>query len=280
MPELPEVETVRRGLSRYVVGRTVAAVEVTGARSVRRQGVAELVARLVGRRLEAADRRGKYLLVRLDDGAVLVVHLRMSGQLRFVAAPASVAPVAPHTHVRIGFADGSELRFVDQRTFGELFVTGDLDGRGVPVALAALGPDPLVDGIDGARLAALAARRRTSCKAFLLDQHVLAGVGNLYADEALFRARLRPARQAALLRPAQLARLVESLEQVLGEAVAARGSTLRDARYVDLMGKAGAFQEVHAVYGREGAPCVRCGRPIHRVRLAGRSSHFCATCQR
>ncbi len=280
MPELPEVETVRRGLSRYVVGRTVAAVEVTGARSVRRQGAAELVARLVGRRLEAADRRGKYLLVRLDDGAVLVVHLRMSGQLRFVAAPASAAPVAPHTHVRIGFADGSELRFVDQRTFGELFVTGDLDGRGVPVALAALGPDPLVDGIDRARLAALAARRRTSCKAFLLDQHVLAGVGNLYADEALFRARLRPALPAALLRPGQLARLVASLEQVLAEAVAARGSTLRDARYVDLMGKAGAFQEVHAVYGREGAPCVRCGRPIHRVRLAGRSSHFCATCQR
>ena len=280
MPELPEVETVRRGLSRYVVGRTVAAVEVTGARSVRRQGAAELVARLVGRRLEAADRRGKYLLVRLDDGAVLVVHLRMSGQLRFVAAPASAAPVAAHTHVRIGFADGSELRFVDQRTFGELFVTGDLDGRGVPVALAALGPDPLVDGIDRARLAALAARRRTSCKAFLLDQHVLAGVGNLYADEALFRARLRPARPAALLRPGQLARLVASLEQVLAEAVAARGSTLRDARYVDLMGKAGAFQEAHAVYGREGAPCVRCGRPVHRVRLAGRSSHFCATCQR
>lgn len=280
MPELPEVETVRRGLLAYVVGRTVAAVEVTGGRSVRRQGPPELVARLVGRRLEAADRRGKYLLVRLDDGAVLVVHLRMSGQLRFVAAPSSSEPLAPHTHVRIHFDDASELRFVDQRTFGELFVTSELDGRGVPVALAALGPDPLVDGIDAGRLAALAARRRTSCKAFLLDQHVLAGVGNLYADEALFRARLRPARSASTLRPVQVTRLVDALEQVLAEAVAARGSTLRDARYVDLMGEAGAFQDAHAVYGREGEPCVRCGRPVRRVRLAGRSSHFCATCQR
>lgn len=263
-----------------MVGRRVASAVVTGARSVRRQGAAELAAGLVGRRIEGAARRGKYLLLRLDDGAVLVVHLRMSGQLRFVAAPTATVPLEAHTHVRIGFEDGSELRFVDQRTFGELFVTEELDEAGLPRALAGLGPDPLVDGIDVARLAAAAARRRTSLKAFLLDQKVLAGVGNLYADEALFRARLRPDRTAAALRPAQVQRLVAGLSEVLAEAVAARGSTLRDARYVDLMGVPGGFQAAHAVYGRAGEPCVRCGRPIRRIRLAGRSSHFCATCQR
>lgn len=280
MPELPEVETVRRGLESHLVGRRAARVTVTGERSVRRQGPEALTAALSGRRIEGAGRRGKYLLVGLDDGAVLVVHLRMSGQLRFVAAPAAGVPVERHTHVRVGFEDGSELRFVDQRTFGELFVTDALDEAGVPRALSGLGPDPLVDGIDAGHLAAVAARRRTSLKAFLLDQRVLAGVGNLYADEALFRARLRPDRSAAALRPAQIDRLVEGLSEVLSEAVAARGSTLRDARYVDLMGQPGGFQAAHAVYGRTGEPCVRCGRPIRRIRLAGRSSHFCATCQR
>jgi formamidopyrimidine-DNA glycosylase len=240
----------------------------------------ELEGALVGRRLEGAGRRGKYLLVDLDDGAVLVVHLRMSGQLRFVAAPATAVPVERHTHVRVGFTDDSELRFVDQRTFGELFVAAELDAARVPVALAGLGPDPLVHGIDPERLALAAAGRRTSVKAFLLDQRVLAGVGNLYADEALFRARIRPDRPVGSLGPRRLGRLVGALASVLGEAVTARGSTLRDARYVDLMGEPGTFQAAHAVYGREGEPCLRCGRPIRRIQLAGRSSHLCPACQR
>lgn len=280
MPELPEVETVRRGLEALVVGRTIEKVVVTGHRSVRRQPPGELAAALVGRRLTSAARRGKYLVVGLDAPGVLVVHLRMSGQLLFVPAPAAAVPLAAHTHVRIGFDDASELRFVDQRTFGELFVTEDLDGRGVPAALAALGPDPLLEGIDPKRLADLAARRRTSLKAFLLDQRVLAGVGNLYADEACFRSRLRPDRPANGLSRAELRRLVISLGTVLEEAVAARGSTLADARYVDLLGRPGAFQDRHAVYGREGEACPACGRAVRRVRTAGRSSHFCPSCQR
>lgn len=280
MPELPEVETVRRGLEALVVGRTVATVVVTGHRSVRRQDPAELAAVLAGRRLVSAARRGKYLVVGLDAPAVLVVHLRMSGQLLFVPAPAAAVPLVAHTHVRVGFDDASELRFVDQRTFGELFVTDELDPQGVPVALAGLGPDPLHDGIDPTHLAGLAARRRTSLKAFLLDQRVLAGVGNLYADEACFRSRLRPDRPAASLSRAEVGRLAASLGAVLDEAVAAGGSTLADARYVDLLGRPGAFQDRHAVYGREGEACPACGRAIRRVRTAGRSSHFCPACQR
>jgi formamidopyrimidine-DNA glycosylase len=188
--------------------------------------------------------------------------------------------VAPHTQVRVFFEDGSELRFIDPRTFGEVFVTDELDDDGLPSALACLGPDPLVDGIDEERLARLAARRRSSLKAFLLDQRVLAGLGNLYADEALFRAQLSPARLACQLGREDLGRLVEAIGEVLSEAVQAKGSTLADARYLDLLGEPGMFQERHLVYGRAGEPCRRCARLIERVRLVGRSSHFCASCQR
>jgi len=292
VPELPEVETVRRGLQDHVVGRRVDHVVVTGQRSVRRHGSDALIAGLNGRRLASASRRGKYLLVGLGGSSpqcrwhpepgpqALVVHLRMSGQLRLVRAPAGSVAVAAHTHVRLWLDDGSELRFVDPRTFGELFVTGELDGRGVPAVLAGLGPDPLVEGIDPERLWQLATRRRASLKAFLIDQAVLAGVGNLYADEACFRARLRPGRSVGGLRRAEVFRLARALEEVLGEAVAAGGSTLRDARYVDLDGHPGSFQDHHAVYGREGEPCLGCGHPIRRIRVSGRSSHFCPTCQR
>lgn len=278
MPELPEVETVRRGLERLAIGRRVLAVEVTGRRTVRRQSPEELVAGLTGRRLAGAGRRGKYLLVSLDDGAVLVVHLRMSGQLLGVRPP--LPPLPAHTHARLELDDGVELRFVDPRTFGELFVTDRLDRSGVPEVLRRLGPDPLVDGVDRDRLAGLAAHRRSSLKAFLLDQAVLAGIGNLYADEICFRARLRPTRPATSLRPGELTRLVAAVSEVLAEAVEARGSTLRDARYLDLSGKAGEYQLRHAVYGRAGLACPRCGRPVQQERLAGRSCCFCRACQR
>lgn len=284
MPELPEVETVRRGLERFVVGRRLRAVEVSGARTVRRQPPAALVAALEGRCVVAAERFGKYLVLPLGpapggarSGEVLVVHLRMSGQL--LRCPPET-PLAPHTHARLSLDDGAELRFVDPRTFGELFVTDEVDAAGRPGVLAGLGPDPLVDGVDLERLAALARRRRSALKAFLLDQRVLAGIGNIYADEICFAARLRPQRALPALRPVELRRLAAAVTDVLAAATAARGSTLRDARYVDLLGDAGAYQDHHAVYDRTGEPCPRCGTPISRIRIVGRSAHFCARCQR
>lgn len=277
MPELPEVETVRRGLEALVVGRRVERVSVTGQRSVRRQSKDEFAGALLARRFEGAARFGKYLVMGLDDGAALVAHLRMSGQLRHVADPGE--PALPHTHVVLGLDDGSEVRFVDPRTFGELFVTGRVDERGRPYELAALGVDPLVDGLGARCLATLLGARRTSLKGFLLDQRGVAGIGNLYADEICFRARLRPDRPTASLRPVDVRRLAAAIGSVLGEAVELRGSSLRDARYRDLGGELGAFQSRHAVYDRTGAPCLACGRAVVRTRVAGRSAHFCPRCQ-
>jgi formamidopyrimidine-DNA glycosylase len=278
MPELPEVETVRGDLERFVSGRRVDGVSVTGKRTIRRQSPGEFGDALRGRRIDAVNRRGKYLLLALDDGAVLVVHLRMSGQLLHVGAGEAVER-APHTHVVLTLDDGSELRFVDPRTFGELFVTADVSADGRPTVLAGLGVDPIVDGLDTAGLERLLAARRTSVKSLLLDQHVLAGVGNIYADEICFRAGIRPDRRTDTVTPGEAAELCAAVLGVLGEAVALRGSTLKDARYRDLSGEHGTFQERHAVYGRAGATCERCGGAVVRVRLGGRSAHFCPGCQ-
>ncbi|HLI15617.1 MAG TPA: bifunctional DNA-formamidopyrimidine glycosylase/DNA-(apurinic or apyrimidinic site) lyase [Acidimicrobiales bacterium] len=281
MPELPEVETVRRGLERAVLGRRVVAVEVLGARSVRRQDAPAFRAALVGRRLVAARRRGKFLLVDLAPGRgpaeALVCHLRMSGQLLLVPPG---APRVAHTHVVLGLDDASELRFVDPRTFGELFVAPLDPASGLPAELRTLGPDPLADGLPTALLRRLLARRRTSLKAFLLDQRAVAGIGNLYADEICFAARLAPGRRTDSLSAREAARLAAAIAEVLSAAVAARGSSLRDGRYRDLGGEPGAYQDRHAVYGRAGAPCPRCARPVVRARIAGRSAHFCPACQR
>jgi formamidopyrimidine-DNA glycosylase len=278
MPELPEVETVRSDLERLVAGRRVTRVSVTGRRTIRRQSPDEFRAALSGRRLVTVGRRGKYLLVKLDDGAVLVIHLRMSGQL-LVVAPGSLAEAAPHTHVVLGLDDDSELHFVDPRTFGELFVTSELAADGRPVALGALGVDPLVDGLDAELVQRLLGSRRTTLKALLLDQHVLAGVGNIYADEICFRAGIRPTRRTETVTGEEAARLSGAILAVLEEAVALRGSTLRDARYRDVSGAHGSFQHRHAVYGRQGAPCASCGATVLRERVAGRSAHFCPSCQ-
>ncbi len=278
MPELPEVETVRRGLEKHVVGRRVERVEAPGVRTVRRQGALELESRLTGRRILDARRRGKYLALGLDDGAALVAHLRMSGQLLYVTDP-SLERIK-HTHVVIGFEDGSELRFIDPRTFGEVYVTDELDDRGWPADLARLGVDPLADGFEPARLKALLARRRAPLKVVLMDQRVIAGIGNLYADEICFGARVRPDRPAMGVGAAAIRRLSEATLATLQSAIDARGSSLRDAQYRDLMGELGAYQLSHSVYGREGEPCPNCGRPIVRTRLGGRSAFFCRRCQR
>ena len=282
MPELPEVEVVRQGLAREVAGRDVAAVAVTGARTVRRQPREELMDRLGGARLGEAGRIGKFLLVPLDDGAeTLVIHLRMSGQLLLTTPE---WPVARHTHAILSLSDGRELRFVDPRTFGELFVGPSPPGgsgasAGRPLALAHLGPDPLSAAWSAAALGRGLAGRNARLKLLLMDQRFVAGIGNIYSDEALFEAGLRFDRPAGSLSVDEIGRLHRAVRTTLREAVRHRGSSLRDAQYVDLFGEPGGYQNRHRVYGREGQACPRCGGPVRRVRLGGRSTFFCETCQ-
>ncbi len=269
MPELPEVEVLRHDLEAEVVGRRVEQAVVRGARTVRRQERGTLEARLAGARLSGAGRAGKYLLLHLDGGAeTLVVHLRMSGQL-ILADPSQ--PPRAHTHAVIRLSDGRELRFVDPRTFGELFVT-----REVP---APMGADPLDPGWRPEHLAGVTAGRQARLKALLMDQRRLAGLGNIYSDEALFAAGLRFDRPAGSLSGREVSRLHGAIVATLAAAVAHRGSTLSDGGYVDLYGRPGAHQDHHRVYAREGRPCSRCTRPVVRLRLGSRSTFLCEACQ-
>jgi formamidopyrimidine-DNA glycosylase len=279
VPELPEVEVVRRDLAAEVAGSTVVGVSVTGARSVRRQDPEELVHRVTGAELGAPGRVGKYLTIPLDNpgGDVLVVHLRMSGRLVLAGTG---DPLARHTHAVLRLSDGRELRFVDPRTFGELFVTRSTGGTGGrPPELAHLGPDPLDPSFSEAVVSQLVAGRRARLKPLLMDQHRLAGLGNIYSDEALFQAGLRFDRPAGSLTPAEVSCLYAAITATLAEAVEHRGSSLRDAQYVDLFGRPGAYQFYHRVYAREGRPCPRCHRPVVRRRFANRSTFFCEACQ-
>jgi formamidopyrimidine-DNA glycosylase len=276
VPELPEVETVRRDLQALVVGARVERVLATGARTVRRTSARAVVDGVTGRTLVEAHRRGKYLLVTLDSGRWLVVHLRMSGQL--VLAPTSDAPLAAHTHVRLALGDGRELRFVDPRTFGEVVVVDPLALATELPGLALLGPEPL--DLDAAGLGSVLTTRRRQLKALLTDQRVIAGIGNIYADEIAHAAGVRHARAGSTLSGREVGRLHDAIHRILPAAIAARGSTLSDAQYVDLGGLGGGYQEHHAVYDREGKPCLTCGRPIVRMAWAGRSTFFCRRCQR
>jgi formamidopyrimidine-DNA glycosylase len=221
----------------------------------------------------SAGRRGKYLVLGLSDGARLVVHLRMSGQLWLTDDPGE--PRRPHTHVVFDLADGRQLRFVDPRTFGEVFAVPP--GTAVP-AVDGLGPEP--DSLASADFAALLRGRRAQLKPLLMDQHFVAGLGNIYSDEVLWTARLRWDRRSDTVPAGAARRLHEAMLAVLDDAVTHRGSSLGDDQYVDLFGRPGAFQLRHQVYGREGRPCPRCGAPIRRVKVAGRSSYLCTTCQR
>lgn len=228
--------------------------------------------------MSEVDRHGKYLLIRLDRPEVLVVHLGMSGQLRLVDAAASEIT---HTHVRWRLDDGGELRFVDPRTFGEVFVAAAGPGPGrLPVELAHLGPDAL-DGIGGpGSLGRRLAGQRRRVKPVLLDQRVVAGIGNIYADEMLWASRIGPDRLAGDLSPGEVRRLCTALRSTLLAAIEARGSSIADRQYRDLAGTVGAYQLQHQAYGREGMPCRRCGQPIRRVRDSGRSTFSCPRCQR
>ncbi|MBB5789982.1 bifunctional DNA-formamidopyrimidine glycosylase/DNA-(apurinic or apyrimidinic site) lyase [Jiangella mangrovi] len=278
MPELPEVEVVRRGLAAHVVGRVIDHVEVGHDRAVRRHvaGAADFADSLVKAVLTDARRRGKYLWLPLDDGVRAVVgHLGMSGQL--LVQPAA-APDETHLRVRFVFADGDpELRFVDQRTFGGLAVAG-LGPDGVPVPIAHIAPDPLDPAFDDEVFRLALGRRRTGVKRALLDQSLISGVGNIYADEALWRARLHYARATETLRRPDVTRLLQGIREVMAAALR-QGGTSFDSLYVNVNGESGYFDRSLHAYGQEGRPCERCGTPIRRDPFMNRSSYTCPRCQ-
>ena len=271
MPELPEVETVMRALRARLVGQTITGLDQ------RRQDIrfplpVSLSQRLMGRRILGFARRAKYIKAHLDGDLVLLLHLGMSGRLLFDGPPRGI-----HEHLTFHHDDGTTLRFVDPRRFGMV----DLVGAGSPEEsrwLAHLGLEPLDQGFDGRTLGTALAGRRSALKVALMDQRLVVGVGNIYASESLFRARLSPRRTAGLLRPGESARLATAIREVLNEAIAAGGSSLRD--YVQADGELGSFQRNFRVYDRAGLPCVVCGRPIRRIVQGARATFFCGRCQR
>jgi len=271
VPELPEVETTRRALEERLLGRRIRAVRVHRG-DLRRPVPPQLPARLAGRRLSGFGRRGKYLLFHLDDGAVLLLHLGMSGRLLLDGSGAK-----PHEHLEWLFTDGSRLSFVDPRRFGlvDLIDCGALERD---PRLSRLGPEPLAPDFDGRALRQRLLGRRSSIYAALLDQHTVAGLGNIYVCEALFRAGIRPHRPAGELGPRRCGRLAAEIREVLREALGEGGSSLRD--YVSADGMLGRFQNRFSVYGREGEPCVRCRGRVRRSVRGGRSIFFCPRCQR
>jgi formamidopyrimidine-DNA glycosylase len=278
MPELPEVEVVRAGLARHVVGATITSVEVLHPRPVRRdpRGPSGFAAALVGRRIEDARRRGKYLWLPLDNGDALLGHLGMSGQL-LVQPPDSV----PERHLRVrigleGAAEGRELRFVDQRMFGGLSVSAG--GAELPPEIAHIARDPLDPEFDDDAFVAKVRRRSSGIKRQLLDQNLVSGVGNIYADEALWRARLHGERAGDRLTAAQVRELLAHARDVMNEALG-QGGTSFDSLYVNINGESGYFDRSLHAYGREGEPCDRCGAPMRRVAFMNRSSYFCPVCQ-
>ncbi|MCX5375609.1 bifunctional DNA-formamidopyrimidine glycosylase/DNA-(apurinic or apyrimidinic site) lyase [Streptomyces sp. NBC_00091] len=283
MPELPEVEVVRRGLERWVAGRTVDAVEVLHPRAVRRHlaGGADFAARLAGQTIGVPRRRGKYLWLPLEGRDLSVLgHLGMSGQL--LVQPAG-APDEKHLRIRVRFADdaGTELRFVDQRTFGGLSLHETVPGsaEGLPDVIAHIARDPLDPLFDeGAYHLALRAKR-TTVKRALLDQSLISGVGNIYADEALWRAKLHYERPTATLTRPRSAELLTHVREVMNAALAVGGTSF-DSLYVNVNGESGYFDRSLDAYGREGEPCRRCGTPMRRRAWMNRSSYFCPRCQR
>jgi formamidopyrimidine-DNA glycosylase len=276
MPEGPEVETVRRGLHKAVSGRTIIDARATGRRSVRRygDGPAALIAfndDVTGLQITGTDRLGKYLWLTTDRGA-LVVHLRMSGQL-LISAPTE--PTAKHTHVVLDLDNGSQLRFVDPRTFGEVWRTDDPS-----LELAHIGPDASLGAADTAWFVATLRTRKSPVKSVLLDQGFVAGIGNIYSDEILHRSGIRPARRADSISKPKAALIAHHTIEVLAEAIALGGSSLRDGQYVDVHGNAGEAAAMHRVYDRITVGCGTCGGPVLRMVIGGRSSYSCSHCQR
>lgn len=278
MPELPEVEVVRRDLDREVTGRRVKSVDVNLARAVRRhRNRKAFTDRLVDRKITGVTRRGKYLICRLDNDDALVIHLGMSGQL--LRAKGSREKLAKHTHVVITFTQGGQLRFVDPRTFGEMFVTEYSAIDDDVEELAHLGFDPLESAMSWDWFGQLLAQRSVKLKPLLMDQKFLAGIGNIYSDEILHYAGLRWDRLSDSLSSQEVRRLYRAMVETLQDAVKYRGSSLADEGYVDLFGKPGEYQTHHQVYAREGQLCPRCRHTIVREKTGGRSTFFCESCQ-
>ena len=272
MPELPEVETTRRGIRPHLLGRRVRDV-VVRQRQLRWPVPPELDAELPGRVIRDVRRRAKYLLLEMAPAGTVLLHLGMSGSLRVIPAP---TPVARHDHLDLVLDDGCALRFTDPRRFGTcLWLT---DGPCRHPLLRDLGPEPLGPDLTADHLYARARRRRSAVKAFLMDSRIVCGVGNIYANEALFRAGIHPLRAAGNISHRRYAALVEAVRAVLEAALGAGGTTLRDFR--DAGGRPGYFSARLAVYGRNGEPCLRCGGTVRLVRAGQRSTYYCPRCQR
>ena len=273
MPELPEVESVRRQLEPALIGRRFERVSIDDVRLVRPYEPAEVAAELEGERVAAVERRGKYLVVRFESRRVLLIHLRMTGSL--LHAPSGSLQDDPHRRAVVTLDDGADVAYRDVRRFGTWLLLEP--GEAEPYLGARVGDEPLDTLFTAARLGVRLAGRRTSLKAALLDQRTLAGMGNIYADEALWRAQLNPLRPAAGLDRAELRRLHRGIRSALEHGLARQGSTLRDYRLPD--GSGGSMQDEFRVYGRRDEPCDRCGTPIARTQVAGRTTWFCPTCQ-
>jgi formamidopyrimidine-DNA glycosylase len=278
MPELPEVEVVRRGLQVHVAGKTITAVRVHHPRAVRRHeaGPADLTARLLDTRITGTGRRGKYLWLTLDDGdSSLVVHLGMSGQMLL-----GDVPNKGHLRIAALLDDGTALSFVDQRTFGGWMLADmvTVDGTEVPVPVAHLGRDPLDPKFDRDAVIKVLRRKHSEIKRQLLDQTVVSGIGNIYADEALWRAKINGARLASSLTRKHLGEVLDAAAEVMAEALG-QGGTSFDSLYVNVNGESGYFDRSLDAYGREGEPCRRCGAVMRREKFMNRSSYYCPKCQ-
>ncbi|OBK86115.1 DNA-formamidopyrimidine glycosylase [Mycolicibacter heraklionensis] len=281
MPELPEVEVVRRGLNEHLVGRTITAVRVHHPRAVRRHdaGPADLTGRLLGSRITGTDRRGKYLWLLLSGAAAdeaLVVHLGMSGQMLL-----GELPDTRHLRIAAVLDDGTKVSFVDQRTFGGWQLTDlvTVDGSVLPVPVAHLARDPLDPRFDAESVVEVLRRKHSEIKRQLLDQTVVSGIGNIYADEALWRAGIRGTRTSDRLSRPRLRALLAAAAEVMNDALAAGGTSF-DSLYVNVNGESGYFSRSLDAYGREDEPCRRCGTAIRRAKFMNRSSYFCPNCQR
>ncbi|MCH5584381.1 DNA-formamidopyrimidine glycosylase [Shimazuella sp. AN120528] len=273
MPELPEVETVRRTLSSLIVGKTIREVTVSLPRIIRKpDDIKEFADKLAGTTITSVDRRGKFLKL-FADPYVLVSHLRMEGKYRMAK---STDPVEKHDHVIFHFTDGTELRYKDVRQFGtmDLFLRGEEDND---APLGKLGPEPLSDEFTRQWFQSQLSKKTTKIKALLLNQHFLVGLGNIYVDEALHRAKIHPERAAKSLTKKEVSELFQAIRETLQTAIDAGGSSVRS--YVNGQGEMGYFQLQIKVYGRKNEPCYTCGNPISRLIVAGRGTHICNTCQ-
>ncbi len=269
MPELPEVETIARGLRSALIGRTITGVHVEWPRSVATHSVDDLRTELLGQRIEGLHRRAKYLIFDLSGGGALLIHLRMTGQLS--VAPAH-SPPAPYSRVVFTLDNGQELRFSDRRKLGRIYLVPDADW-----VVSRLGPEPLSEEFTAAALRARLAGRSRQLKPLLLDQTFIAGVGNIYANEALWLAGLSPWRRSDTLNEAEVERLHQGIIVALRRGLAHGGATIDAYRQAD--GSTGSYQQEFLVHGRAGQPCPRCGMPIHRAVIGQRSAYYCPTCQ-